>query len=235
MIDSYGNDQQRERWIPGLATMEDFASYCLTEPSAGSDAASLATKATRDGDHYTLSGAKAFISGAGESSVYVVMCRTGEPGAKGISCVVVPKDTPGVVFGAKERKVGWNSQPTRMVHFEDARVPVSNRLGEEGQGFSIAMHGLNGGRLNIASCSLGAAQASVEAASEYSKSRKQFNKPLSSLQNAQFELAEMATEVVASRLLIRNAAQALDTGHSDTVALCAMAKLYGTRNCLQVR
>lgn len=162
------------------------------------------------------------------------MCRTGGPGPKGISCLLAPKNTPGVVFGAKEKKVGWNSQPTRMVHFEEASVPVTNRLGEEGQGFDIAMKGLNGGRINIASCSVGAAQASLQAAIDYTKVRKQFGVSISSFQHTQFELAEMATEVVASRLLVRNAARALDTDHSDTVALCATAKLYATRNCLQV-
>ena len=233
MVDTFGSTEHKEEWLPKLASMDTIASYCLTEPSAGSDAASLTTKAVRQGDHYIVSGAKAFISGAGESDLYLVMCRTGGPGPKGISCLMITKDMEGVVFGGKERKMGWNSQPTRMVHFEDVRVPVSNRLGEEGQGFAIAMNGLNGGRINIASCSLGAADASLKAARDYTKTRKQFNVPISSFQNTQFQLADMVAEVVSSRLVIRNAAKALDQKHDDTVMLCALAKLK-TKNCLEV-
>lgn len=234
MIDHFGNSSQKEQWIPQLATMEKFASYCLTEPGAGSDAASLSTSAKKDGSDLILNGSKAFISGGGDTDVYLVMCRTGGQGPKGISCVLVEKGTPGLNFGKKEKKVGWNSQPTRMVIFEDCRVPASNIIGSEGQGFNIAMKGLNGGRINIASCSLGAAQASVEATVDHVTVRKQFSKPLSSFQNTQFRLAEMGTEVVASRLLVRNAARALQDNHPDTVALCSMAKYFVTEKCFQV-
>ncbi|XP_018018227.1 isobutyryl-CoA dehydrogenase, mitochondrial-like isoform X1 [Hyalella azteca] len=234
MLDTYGSEELKARYLPDLATMEKCASYCLTEPGSGSDAASLSTTAVKNGDYYSITGSKAFISGAGESEVYLIMCRTGQPGPKGISCILVPKETPGVTFGAKERKVGWNSQPTRIVHLESAVVPVANRLGEEGEGFSIAMSGLNGGRINIASCSVGAAQASLDAVIEYTKTRKQFGSPIAAFQHTQFEIAEMAAELLASRLLVRNAAVALDTKHPDTVVLCAAAKLYATRNCLQV-
>ncbi|XP_043937103.1 isobutyryl-CoA dehydrogenase, mitochondrial isoform X2 [Protopterus annectens] len=231
MIDRFGSEEQRHRYCPKLCTMEKFASYCLTEPGSGSDAASLLTTAKRDGDHYVLSGSKAFISGGGEADVYVVMCRTGVKGSKGISCVVVEKGTPGLSFGKKEKKVGWNSQPTRAVVFEDCAIPLTNRIGEEGQGFNIAMHGLNGGRINIASCSLGAAYASILLARDHLKVRKQFGEPLSSSQYLQFKLAEMATKLVASRLLIRSAAVALQQGREDAVALCSMAKLFATDEC----
>lgn len=234
MIDQFGNSSQKEQWIPQLASMEKFASYCLTEPGAGSDAASLSTSAKRDGSDLILNGSKAFISGGGDTDLYLVMCRTGDKGPKGITCVLVEKGTPGLNFGKKEKKVGWNSQPTRMVIFEDCRIPASNILGSEGQGFTIAMKGLNGGRINIASCSLGAAQASIEAAVDHVKVRKQFSKPLASFQNTQFRLAEMATEVVASRLLVRNAARALQDNHPDTVPLCSMAKYFVTEKCFQV-
>lgn len=234
MIDEFGNDDQREKWIPQLATMEKFASYCLTEPGSGSDAASLSTNVRKDGDDLILNGSKAFISGGGDTDVYLVMCRTGGTGPKGISCVLVEKGMPGLNFGKKEKKVGWNSQPTRMVIFEDCRVPASNIIGKEGQGFNIAMKGLNGGRINIASCSLGAAHASIMAAAAHVKVRKQFGKPLAAFQNSQFRLAEMATDLVASRLLVRNAARALETGHKDTVSLCSMAKYYATEKCFNI-
>ncbi|XP_064110245.1 isobutyryl-CoA dehydrogenase, mitochondrial-like [Macrobrachium nipponense] len=234
MIDEFGNDEQREKWIPQLATMEKFASYCLTEPGSGSDAASLSTNVRKDGDDLILNGSKAFISGGGDTDVYLVMCRTGGTGPKGISCVLVEKGMPGLNFGKKEKKVGWNSQPTRMVIFEDCRVPASNIIGKEGQGFNIAMKGLNGGRINIASCSLGAAHASIMAAAAHVKVRKQFGKPLAAFQNSQFRLAEMATDLVASRLLVRNAARALETGHKDTVSLCSMAKYYATEKCFNI-
>lgn len=234
MIDEFGNKSQREHWIPRLASMEKFASYCLTEPGAGSDAGSLSTAARRDGEDLVLNGSKAFISGGGDADVYLVMCRTGSEGPKGISCVLVEKGTPGLSFGKKEKKVGWNSQPTRMVILEDCRVPVANIIGNEGQGFNIAMKGLNGGRINIASCSLGAAQASIQAAVDHVKVRKQFGKPLSSFQNSQFRLAEMSTELVASRLLVRNAAQALQDDHPDAVVLCSMAKYYTTEKCFNI-
>uniref|UniRef100_A0AAX7SGB5 Isobutyryl-CoA dehydrogenase, mitochondrial n=1 Tax=Astatotilapia calliptera TaxID=8154 RepID=A0AAX7SGB5_ASTCA len=231
MIDSYGNKEQREKFCPDLCSMEKFASYCLTEPGSGSDAASLLTSAQRKGDHYVLNGSKAFISGGGDTDVYVVMCRTGGKGPKGISCLVVEKGTPGLSFGKKEKKVGWNSQPTRAVIFEDCAVPVANRLGEEGQGFNFAMKGLNGGRINIASCSLGAAHASVQLARDHLLVRKQFGETLS---NNQFKLAEMATKLVASRLLIREAAQALQEDRPDAVAICSMAKLFATDECFNI-
>lgn len=234
MIDKFGNDEQREKFCPELSTMDKFASYCLTEPGSGSDAASLLTNAQLKGDHYVLNGSKAFISGGGDTDVYVVMCRTGGKGAKGISCLVVEKGTPGLSFGKKERKVGWNSQPTRAVIFEDCAVPVANRLGAEGQGFNIAMQGLNGGRINIASCSLGAAHACVQLARDHLCVRKQFGEPLSSNQFLQFRLAEMATKLVASRLLVREAARALQEKRPDAVALCSMAKLFVTDECFTV-
>uniref|UniRef100_A0A8C0T0U0 Isobutyryl-CoA dehydrogenase, mitochondrial n=2 Tax=Canis lupus familiaris TaxID=9615 RepID=A0A8C0T0U0_CANLF len=201
---------------------------------SGSDAASLLTSAKRQGDHYILNGSKAFISGGGESDIYVVMCRTGGPGPKGISCVVVEKGTPGLSFGKKEKKVGWNSQPTRAVIFEDCAVPVANRIGNEGQGFIIAMKGLNGGRINVASCSLGAAHASVVLTRDYLSVRKQFGEPLANNQYLQFKLADMATRLVASRLIIRNAAVALQEEREDAVALCSMAKLFATDECFAI-
>ncbi|XP_034460027.1 isobutyryl-CoA dehydrogenase, mitochondrial [Hippoglossus hippoglossus] len=234
MIDTFGNNEQRERFCPDLCSMEKLASYCLTEPGSGSDAASLLTSAQRQGDHYILNGTKAFISGGGDTDVYVVMCRTGGKGPKGISCVVVEKGTPGLNFGKKEKKMGWNSQPTRAVIFEDCAVPVSNRLGEEGQGFSIAMKGLNGGRINIASCSLGAAHACVQLARDHLLVRKQFGETLSNNQFLQFKLAEMATKLVASRLLVREAATALQESRSDAVFLCSMAKLFATDECFDI-
>uniref|UniRef100_A0A8C5FFW4 Isobutyryl-CoA dehydrogenase, mitochondrial n=1 Tax=Gadus morhua TaxID=8049 RepID=A0A8C5FFW4_GADMO len=234
MIDTFGNAEQRERFCPDLCLMEKFASYCLTEPGSGSDAASLATSAVLKGDHYVLNGSKAFISGGGDTDVYVVMCRTGGKGPKGISCVVVEKGTPGLSFGKKERKMGWNSQPTRAVIFEDCAVPVANLLGLEGQGFNIAMRGLNGGRINIASCSLGAAHASVQLARDHLLVRKQFGETLSNNQFLQFKLAEMATQLVASRLLVREAAAALQDDRADAAALCAMAKLFATDQCFDI-
>uniref|UniRef100_A0A5F8GSQ4 short-chain 2-methylacyl-CoA dehydrogenase n=1 Tax=Monodelphis domestica TaxID=13616 RepID=A0A5F8GSQ4_MONDO len=201
---------------------------------SGSDAASLLTSAKRQGDHYILNGSKAFISGAGESDIYVVMCRTGGSGPKGISCLVIEKDTPGLSFGKKEKKVGWNSHPIRAVIFEDCVVPVANRIGDEGQGFLIAMKGLNGGRINVASCSLGAAHASIVLARNYLNVRKQFGKPLASNQYLQFKLADMATRLVASRLIIRNAAVALQEERADAMVLCSMAKLFATEECFSI-
>uniref|UniRef100_A0A8C5UQK9 Isobutyryl-CoA dehydrogenase, mitochondrial n=1 Tax=Microcebus murinus TaxID=30608 RepID=A0A8C5UQK9_MICMU len=201
---------------------------------SGSDAASLLTSAKRQGDHYILNGSKAFISGGGESDIYVVMCRTGGPGPKGISCIVVEKGTPGLSFGKKEKKVGWNSQPTRAVIFEDCAVSVANRIGNEGQGFLIAMKGLNGGRINIASCSLGAAHASVILTRDHLNVRKQFGEPLASKQYLQFKLADMATRLVASRLMIRSAAVALQEEREDAMALCSMAKLFATDECFAI-
>lgn len=234
MIDEFACDELRAAWLPRLATMERLASYCLTEPGAGSDAASLSTSARRDGDHYVLNGSKAFISGGGETDVYVVMCRTGQPGPRGISCLLVEKGAPGLSFGKKEKKMGWNAQPTRAVIFEDCRVPVTNLVGTEGQGFNIAMKGLNGGRINIASCSLGAAQASLSLARDHVLVRKQFGQRLADMQHTQFVLARAATDLVASRLMVRNAAVALQTDHPDTVPLCSMAKLFATERCFEV-
>ena len=228
MIDRFGGEALRRRFVPRLATMEHFASYCLTEPGSGSDAAALKTRAVRDGDAYVLNGTKAFISGGGVSDVYVCMVRTGADGAKGISTLVVEKDTPGLSFGKQERKLGWNSQPTAMVIFEDARVPAANRVGEEGDGFTIAMKGLDGGRLNIAACSLGAARACLDAAREHLKVRKQFGKTLAEFQALQFRVADMATELEAARLLVHRAATLLDAGHPDATMHCAMAKRFAT-------
>jgi alkylation response protein AidB-like acyl-CoA dehydrogenase len=228
MVDRFGNDEQRKRFLPKLMTMEHFASYCLTEPGAGSDAASLRTRAEAEGDNYRMNGQKAFISGAGESDIYVVMCRTGGEGPKGISTLVVEKGTEGLSFGKKEKKLGWNSQPTRQVIFEDALVPRSHRLGEEGEGFKIAMMGLDGGRLNIAACSLGGARACLEAARDYMKERKQFGKALAEFQALQFKLADMATELEAARLLLHRAAAALDAKSPEATKLCAMAKRFAT-------
>lgn len=228
MIDRFGNDAQREKWLPRLSTMELIASYCLTEPGAGSDAASLRTKAAKDGDHYVLNGTKAFISGAGHSDLYVCMVRTGDDGPKGISCLVIEKDSPGLSFGKQEVKMGWNSQPTAQVIFEDCRVPIANRIGEEGQGFSIAMAGLDGGRLNIGACSIGTARSAVETATQYMKDRKQFGRALADFQGLQFKLADMATELEAARLMIRQAAFKLDQKSPDATKHCAMAKRFAT-------
>ena len=228
MIDRFGNEAQRRRFLPRLASMAHFASYCLTEPGAGSDAASLKARAVRQGDHYVIDGAKAFISGGGTSDIYVCMLRTGGEGPKGISTIVVEKGTPGLSFGKKEKKLGWNSQPTAMVLFENCRVPVANRLGEEGDGFKIAMMGLDGGRLNIAACSLGGARASLEAAQRYLGERTQFGKKLAEFQALQFRLADMATELEAARLMVWRAAAALDGGDPDATLHCAMAKRFAT-------
>ena len=214
--------------------MDKLGSYCLTEPGAGSDAASLATVARREGNKFILNGSKAFISGGGETDVYLVMSRPGGKGPKGISCLLVEKGSKGLSFGKKEKKMGWNCQPTRAVIFEDCEVPVENVIGVEGQGFNIAMAGLNGGRINIASTSLGAAQHSLNLAADHLKVRNQFGRPLSDTQHNQFKLAMMATKLVASRSMVRNAALALDNGHPDTVQLCSMAKLFATDNCFEV-
>lgn len=228
MIDRFGNDEQRRKWLPKLTRMELIASYCLTEPGAGSDAASLRTKAVRDGDHYVLNGGKAFISGAGVSDVYVCMVRTGGDGPKGISCMVVEKGAKGLSFGKNEEKMGWRSQPTAQVIFEDCRVPVANRIGGEGDGFRIAMMGLDGGRINIGACSLGTARAALDAAVRYANERKQFGKQLSEFQATQFKLADMATDLEASRLMIWHAASALDEREPRATMLCAMAKRYAS-------
>ncbi|WP_417320347.1 isobutyryl-CoA dehydrogenase [Emcibacter sp.] len=228
MIDSFGAEETRQKYCPKLTTMELVGSYCLTEPGAGSDAASLKTKAVRDGDHYVLNGTKAFISGGGFSDVYVVMVRTGEEGPKGISAIVVEKDTPGLSFGAQERKMGWKSQPTSMVIFEDCRVPAENLLGEEGQGFTFAMKGLDGGRLNIGACSLGAAQACFDLTLTYMGDRKQFGRSLDTFQALQFRVADMATELEAARLLLHKAAQKVTAGAPDATKFAAMAKRLAT-------
>ena len=228
MIDRYGAEPLRQRFLPRLATMQLIGSYCLTEPGSGSDAAALRTTAKLEGEHYVLNGSKAFISGAGVSDVYVVMVRTGGDGPKGVSTLVVEKGTPGLSFGAPERKMGWNAQPTAVVNFDDCRVPVDNRVGAEGEGFRIAMSGLDGGRLNIGACSLGGAQLALDTAQAYVATRKQFGRPLSDFQALQFKLADMATELEAARLMIRNAADALDRKDRDATKLCAMAKRFAT-------
>jgi hypothetical protein len=228
MIDRFGMRDQRARFLPKLMTMAHFASYCLTEPGSGSDAAALATRAIRDGDDYVLNGTKAFISGGSVSDLYVTMVRTGGAGPKGISCLVVEKDMPGLSFGKKERKLGWNTQPTAMVIFEDCRVPVANLLGEEGDGFKIAMMGLDGGRLNIAACSLGGARACLEAARDHLLERRQFGQPLADFQALRFKLADMATELDAARLMVQRGATSLDRGNPEATMHCAMAKRLAT-------
>ncbi|OIS95332.1 MULTISPECIES: isobutyryl-CoA dehydrogenase [Brucella] len=228
MIDTFGNDEQRLRFLPKLTSMEWLASYCLTEPGSGSDAAALRTRATRDGDHYILNGSKQFISGAGATDVYVTMVRTGEDGPKGISTIVVPKDAPGLSFGANEFKMGWNAQPTRTVIFDNCRVPAENLLGEEGTGFRIAMAGLDGGRLNIAACSLGGAQSALNKSLEYCSQRKAFGQTIDRFQALQFRLADMETELSASRLLLYSAASKLDRKTHDAGKWSAMAKRFVT-------
>jgi alkylation response protein AidB-like acyl-CoA dehydrogenase len=228
MIDTYGDEPQRAEWLPRLTSMADFGAYCLTEPGAGSDAAAIATSAIRDGDDYVLTGVKQFISGAGEASVYVVMARTGNPGAKGITAFLVPDGTPGLSFGQPEKKMGWNAQPTRQVILDEVRVPSSAVLGELGQGFRIAMTGLNGGRLNIAACSLGGAQWALDRAVAYVHERFTFGEPLAEKQAVVFALADMATELHAARALVREAAIALDEKAPDAAARCAMAKRFAT-------
>ncbi len=228
MIDHFGDDALRQKYCPGLTSMENFASYCLTEPGAGSDAAALRTKAVRDGDDYIINGAKAFISGGGRSEIYVVMVRTGTAGPKGISAIVVEKGTKGLSFGAQEKKMGWHSQPTCTVNFEDCRVPASNLVGAEGDGFKIAMKGLDGGRLNIGACSLGAAQACLDLTVQYMSERKQFGKKLNEFQALQFRIADMATELEASRLLLHKAASKVDAKDPDASHFAAMAKRLAT-------
>ena len=230
MIDSFGTNEQREKFIPDLCAMNKLASYCLTEPGSGSDAAALVTSAKREGNKYIVNGSKAFISGAGATDLMVVMTRTGSKGPKGISALIMDARQPGITFGQKEKKVGWNNQPTCIVNFDDVEVPVENLLGKEGEGFNLAMHGLNGGRINIASCSLGAAQQCMEDVLQYTNDRKAFSQPLHGFQNVQFKLADMATKLTTSRLIIREAARALDNKDANAVAMCAMCKLYATEN-----
>lgn len=241
MIDAFGGEAQRHKFLPKLVSMEHFASYCLTEPDAGSDAASLKTRARRDGDHYVLDGAKAFISGGGVSDLYVCMVRTGGEGPKGISCIVVENGTPGLSFGAREKKLGWKSQPTAMVLFENCRVPVENRIGDEGQGFRIAMAGLDGGRLNIGACSIGGAQFCLDRTLAYMRERKQFGARLADFQALRFRVADYATEIEAARLMLWRAAVAVGNREPAATRLAAMAKRLATdigfeavNGCLQL-
>lgn len=228
MLGTWGTDAVCAHWGEDLTAGRKLASYCLTEPSAGSDAGSLKTRAERDGDHYVIHGGKAFISGAGSTDVLVLMARTGGAGPSGISAFAVPADAPGIRYGKKEHKMGWNSQPTRTIDFDGVRIPADHLLGQEGEGFRIAMKGLDGGRINIATCSVGAAQGALNAARRYLHERQQFGKPLASFQALQFKLADMATELVAARQLVRLAASKLDAGHADASTYCAMAKRFAT-------
>ncbi|RUO68823.1 acyl-CoA dehydrogenase family protein [Idiomarina ramblicola] len=228
MIGSFGQQSVIDQWVPELVTGEKLGSYCLTEPGSGSDAASLRTSAKKDGDEYVLNGSKMFISGAGETDVLVVMARTGEDGPKGISAFAVPADAKGVIYGKAEEKMGWNAQPTRLVTFEDVRIPAENLLGKEGEGFKFAMMGLDGGRINIAVCSVGTAQAALNTAKAYMQERTQFGKPLAAFQALQFKLADMATELVAARQMVRLAASKVDNNDADKTTYCAMAKQFAT-------
>jgi len=228
MLDAFGSAELKTRFLPDLVTMDKLASYCLTEPSSGSDAAALKTRAVRDGDDYVVTGTKQFISGAGDNDVYLVMVRTGGEGPKGISCLLIERDMPGVSFGANERKLGWHSQPTRAVILDQVRVPAANLVGAEGQGFSIAMQGLDGGRLNIGACSLGGAQRCLDEAVAYTKARQQFGKPIADFQNTQFTLADMATELEAARALLYTAAAKVTAGAPDKTRFAAMAKRFAT-------
>jgi alkylation response protein AidB-like acyl-CoA dehydrogenase len=230
MLGTWATEAVRTTWGEALTSGQKLASYCLTEPGAGSDAASLKTRADKDGDHYVINGAKAFISGAGSTDVLVLMARTGAPdsGAKGISAFAVPADAPGISYGKKEEKMGWNSQPTRVISFDNVRIPADHLLGQEGEGFKIAMKGLDGGRINIATCSIGAAQGALTQAQQYMQERKQFGKAIASFQALQFKLADMATELVAARQMVRLAASKLDAGARDASTYCAMAKRFAT-------
>lgn len=230
MIDRFGGEAVKAKYLPSLVTMEQIASYCLTEPSSGSDASALRTTARRDGDHYVLNGTKQFISGAGTNEIYVAMVRTGEDGPKGISCMVIEKDMPGVSFGAQEKKLGWHSQPTAQLILEDVRVPVENLVGGEGEGFRIAMMGLDGGRLNIGACSLGGAQRCLDEAIQYTKDRKQFGQAVAEFQNTQFMLADMATDLEAARALLYLAAAKVTDNAPDKTRFSAMAKRLATDN-----
>jgi len=234
MVATWGNDFVKETFCPSLVTGDKLASYCLTEPSAGSDAASLTTSAKKEGDHYIVNGSKVFISGAGETDVLVVMVRTGEAGPKGISALVIPADLEGVIYGKAEEKLGWNAQPTRQITFDNVKVPVKYLLGQEGEGFSMAMKGLDGGRINIATCSIGTAQQALNVAMAYMQEREQFGKPIAAFQGLQFKLADMATELVAARQLVRLAAFKLDQNDPEKTAYCAMAKRFATDIGFQV-
>jgi alkylation response protein AidB-like acyl-CoA dehydrogenase len=234
MIDTFGSQEQRAAWVPRLTSMELIASYCLTEPGSGSDAASLKTKAVKDGDDYVITGTKQFISGAGTSDVYVLMARTSDEGAKGVSAFIIEKDAPGLSFGANERKMGWKSQPTRQVILDGVRVPAANRIGEEGHGFRFAMAGLDGGRLNIAACALGGARLALDKAISYARDREQFGKAIAEFQNTQFKLADMETELQAARLMLYEAAGRLDRKAPDATRWCAMAKRFVTDTAFKV-
>ena len=234
MLASFADQALKDAWLPRLTSGELLASYCLTEPDAGSDAANLRTRARRDGNEYVIDGSKCFISGAGSTDVLIVMARSGEDGAKGVSCFLVPADAEGVKYGRNELKMGWRAQPTRTISFEGVRIPAGNRIGPEGQGFVYAMKGLDGGRINIASCSLGAAQAALEQSLRYVEERKQFGKALSAFQALQFKLADMLTELTASRQMVRLAAHKLDQGHGEASLYCAMAKRFATDHCFTV-
>ena len=228
MIDRFGSAPVKEKYLPSMVTMERIGSYCLTEPGSGSDAAALKTRAVKDGDFYVVSGSKAFISGGGENEIYVTMVRTGEEGPKGISCLVIEKDMEGVSFGAQEKKLGWHSQPTAALNLDNVRVPAENVVGGEGEGFRIAMMGLDGGRLNIGACSLGGAQRCLDEAVRYTKERQQFGKPIADFQNTQFTLADMATELEAARALLYRAAVKVTENAPDKTRFAAMAKRFAT-------
>jgi len=234
MLATWGTDSVKDTWCPGLVSGEQLASYCLTEPGSGSDAASLSTSAKKDGDHYIVNGSKVFISGAGDTDVLVVMVRTGEAGPKGISALAIPADLDGIIYGKAEEKLGWNAQPTRQITFDNVKVPVENLLGSEGEGFAIAMKGLDGGRINIATCSIGTAQQALNSAMSYMHEREQFGKPIAAFQGLQFKLADMATELVAARQMVRLAAYKLDKNDPEKTAYCAMAKRFATDIGFQV-
>jgi len=234
MIGTYGSPELIEEWCPSLVSGEKLASYCLTEPGHGSDAGNLRSTARAEGDNYVVNGSKMFISGAGDTDVLVVMLRTGEPGPRGISAFAIPADAPGISYGKAEEKMGWNSQPTRAVTFENVIVPAGNRLGDEGQGFKIAMQGLDGGRINIATCSVGTAQAALETAVAYVKDRQQFGQAIADFQHTQFKLADMTTELVAARQMVRLAAFKLDSKDPDATSYCAMAKRFATDVCFNI-
>lgn len=234
LIDQYGDENIRHAWLPKLVTMEIFSSYCLTEPGSGSDAASLKTTAIRDGDYYVVNGSKAFISGGSVSDLYACMVRTGGEGAKGITCLLVEKNTAGLSFGQLEKKLGWHSQPTSMVFFENCRVPIQNRIGEEGQGFNIALSALNGGRVNIAACSLGGAKKCIALAKQHMLERTQFKQKLADFEALQFRFADMLTEFESARLMIYRAAHALDQKHPELITYCAMAKRLATDLCFNI-
>ncbi len=234
MIDRFGGAALKAKYLPSLVTCERLASYCLTEPDSGSDAAALKTRAVKDGNFYVVTGSKAFISGAGENELYLTMVRTGGEGPKGISCLVIEKDMSGVTFGSPERKLGWHSQPTAQVHFDHVRVPVENLVGKEGEGFRIAMQGLDGGRINIAACSLGGAQRCLDEAVAYTRTRRQFDQPIAAFQATQFTLADMETNLQAARALLYLAADKVTAGTPDAIRFSAMAKRFVTDTCLQV-